>query len=123
MFFFIGVQLTLKGTIYRNNSFFFLNELGRIESDDALQCITDKVGCCKYSPNRFGEWYFPDGSRIPIEGDSREFYRNRGYDGTVNLNYRAPLLPPTGHYCCRVPNAADVSQTLCANILCKASIL
>lgn len=124
---FIGVQLVLKGTIYRNNSLFFLNELGRtIESDDALQCITDKAECCKRPPNRFGEWYFPNGSLIPVEyrgdtGFARVFYRNRGDDGTVNLN-RAIYedIPPSGHYCCEVPNAADVYQTVCANILCKA---
>jgi hypothetical protein len=124
--FFIGVQLVLKGTIYRNNSLFFLNELGRIsdlESDNVLQCITDKAECCKYPrSNRFGEWYFPNGSRIPIEGDATVFYRNRGHGGAVNLNrasHQLEVVPPTGHYCCRVPNAADVNQTLCANILCK----
>ena len=113
--------MVLKGTIYQNNSLFFLSELGRSESDNALQCVTDKVECCKGPPNWFGEWYFPNGSWIPIEYYGRVFYRNRGYDGTVNLNYRATHqdVPPTGHYCCRVPNAADVYQTLCANILCN----
>ena len=122
---FIGVQLAFKGMIHRNNSLFFVNELGKIESDDALQCVTDKAGCCKKRPNRFGEWYFPNGSKIPIEYYGPVFYRNRGDDGTVNLNYRTihKDVPPIGHYCCRVPNAADVNQTLCVNILlCKASI-
>ena len=127
--FFIGVQLAFKGTIHRNNSLFLVNELGKIESDDALQCVTDKARCCKRPPNRFGEWYFPNGLLIPVEyrgdtGFARVFYRNRGDDGTVNLN-RAMYkdVPPTGLYCCRVPDAADVYQTLCANIiLCKASI-
>ena len=118
--FYIGVQLTFKGTIYRNNSLFFLNELG----NNVLQCISDKAGCC-VPPNRFGEWFYPNGSKIPPEYYGTVFYRNRGHDGDVNLNYHTTHqdIPPTGNYCCRVPNAADVYQTVCANILCKASIV
>ena len=50
-------------------------------------------------------------------------YRNRGNDGTVNLNrLNNNVLYPTGQYCCELPNVADVSQTLCANIG-KCSVL
>ena len=120
---FLGVQLVFKGKAYRNNSLFFFHEIGRTnESGNVLQCVTDKAKCCMSRPNRFGEWYFPNGSLIPVEyrgdtGHAKVFYRNRGDDGTVNLNRAThQIISPTGHYCCKVPNAANVSQTLCANI-------
>ena len=46
------------------------------------------------------------------------FYRNRGNeDGTVNLNrLNTNIFMPTGLFCCEVPDAAGVTQRLCANI-------
>ena len=47
------------------------------------------------------------------------FYRNRGDDGTVNLNRVSnDVMMPTGQYCCVVPDATGVMQSACVNI-CK----
>ena len=68
-------------------------------------------------PDRFGQWYFPDGAQIPRESDATVFYRNRGDDGTVNLNrVNSNIMSPTGQYCCQVPDANTVTQTLYAYI-------
>ena len=61
-----GVRLLFKGKIYGNNSRFFINEIGRSNSNSALQCVMDKRKCCRRY--RFGEWYFPNGVQVPIEG-------------------------------------------------------
>ena len=69
-------------------------------------------------PNRLGEWIFPDGTTVPGPlGTPTTFYRNRGDDGTVNLNrVNADVMMPIGLFCCKVPNATDVLQSVCANI-------
>ena len=69
-------------------------------------------------PNRFGNWYFPDGTTtVPNQSGATSFYRNRGDDGTVNLNrLNAGVMSPTGQFCCVVPDTTGVDQTVCADI-------
>ena len=81
---------------------------------------SDRVPCCR-SAFRAGEWYFPNGTMVPVESPTASpttFYRNRGRDdGTVNLNrVNTEVMSPTGLFCCVVPDATDVMQTVCANI-------
>ena len=119
-----GVYLSLKGVVYPNNSVILITEIGQTNttSNNGLQCITDRRPCCRSNPNRLGEWLFPDGEIVPqLKGDDRitatSFYRNRGDDGTVNLNrLNNDVMMPTGRFCCVVPDATDIDQTVCANI-------
>ena len=102
-----------------------MTAIGRIypSSEDPnngpLQCVTDRIPCCRPFPNRYGEWFFPDGTNIwPLYSYSVPlFYRNRGYNGTVYLN-RANInaIFPTGLFCCMVPDITDTTRSLCANI-------
>ena len=124
----IGVYLSLGGRFYRNNSVIPITDVigddNLAPSYHALQCVTDKKPCCFSPPNRHGEWYFPDGKQIPNYSNAKKsnlpFFRNRGDSGTVHLNrFRNSVMSPTGKFCCEVPNAAGVNQTLCA-ILSKA---
>ena len=126
-----GVHLSLKGVFYANNSIILITDVGEtntssasppLNSNKGLQCITDKMPCCRTSPNRAGEWHFPDSyeglKTIPKQDSSLSFYRNRGYndDGSVNLNRKANIKSPTGLFCCIVPDALNINQILCANI-------
>ena len=73
--------------------------------------------CCR-NPT-VGEWHFPNGGAVEIEIGATTFYRNRGAagTGTVNLNrVDDNVLMPTGLFCCLVPDATGVDQTVCANI-------
>ena len=73
--------------------------------------------CCATPPNRFGEWYFPNQIRVPIQGSAYTFYRNRGDDGSVNLNrLNNNIKAPLGQFCCEVPDATDSLQWLCVTI-------
>ena len=124
----LGVYLSLKGTVYANNSVIFVNEIGETDDNsikpsqnDALQCITDKSPCCRFAPNTAGEWYFPNGTVVPAQSaSSTVLYRNRGFDdGTVNLNHINTLPTvsvPTGLFCCVLPDMDDNNQRLCADI-------
>ena len=111
--------------VYANNSIIPITEVGQTDttvppppnSNNGLQCITDRMPCCQSTPNRFGQWQFPNKTNIGISGSTTSFYRNRGDDGTVNLNrVDDSVMMPTGQFCCIVPDATGVDQTLCANI-------
>jgi hypothetical protein len=114
--------------MYANNSVIPIAEIEETTDsvNTGLQCITDRMPCCTAAGARIGEWFFPDGTRVPTLGTgatmATEFYRNRGDDGTVNLNRLNNVLMPTGLFCCEVPDAAGVDQTVCAEIgVCACS--
>ena len=118
-----GVYLSLRGVVYANNSAIQITEIGETYtmSNTALQCITDRMPCCASFEGRAGEWYFPNGTRVPVLGEGADmataFYRNRGNDGTVNLNrLNTNVMMPTGLFCCVIPDAAGDTQPLYANI-------
>ena len=106
-----------------DNSAVFISDIGDADNN-RLQCITDRTPCCSSLPNRAGEWYFPDDGGIvpPIgSGDTMAtmFFRDRGDDGTVNLNRVSnDVMMPTGQYCCEVPDATGVNRMACA-IICE----
>ena len=124
----IGVYLSLRSTIYANNSIIYFTTIG--ESFDrniqqwiylsppiSLQCITDRMSCCANRYSRAGQWHFPNASYVPIFYYGYTFYRTRGDDGSVNLNRRSDShLVETGSFCCVVPDAMENYQTVCANI-------
>ena len=106
--------------VYPNNSHIIISEIaGQAYSsaNNGLQCITDRRPCCSSQQNRAGEWLFPDGGMVPPVGSATSFYRNRGDDGTVNLNrLNDDVMMPTGQFRCVVPDATDTVMTLYANI-------
>ena len=73
------------------------------KSMDCIQCHTDVNTCCSSSqgPHR-GDWYFPNGSRLPFEGQGDIFERRA--DQRVNLCRRVGSFPPQpGIYHCDIP--------------------
>ena len=107
-----GVYLSLKGVVYANNSFVTVTEIG--EGDDSLKCITDHLRCCRNF--RLGEWYFPNGSAVPIPQFATSFYRLRS-DGYVYLNrLNSNITHPVGQFCCVLPDATNTYRTLCINL-------
>ena len=81
------------------------------EGETGLHCITDRHDCCNngyyngYYKSRIGEFYFPNGSLVPISNCdlSRTYYRDRG-DRFVRLN-RRPNVTITGQFRCEIPDA------------------
>jgi hypothetical protein len=125
----VGVYLHLRGTVHANNSAISITEIGETNttSNTGLQCITDRMPCCGYQ-DRAGEWFFPDGTAVPRENNAMTLFRNRGDDGTVNLNRLSGITMPTGLFCCEVPNAVNIIDRVCANvgkscIACKAAAI
>ena len=107
-----GVGFSLNGTTYQNNSIVTLEDIG--EDDDALLCITDQPVCCR--PPRTGEaqlpignWYFPNGTRVPSSGGQWDFHRTRGHMVVLLHRKRGGV---DGVYCCVVPDALNATQTV-----------
>ena len=94
------VWFSLNGTTYQNNSIVTLEEIG--EGGNTLFCITDKG-------NAIGNWYFPNGSRVPGSGIQSRFFRSRG-KMAVNLQRRRGGVE--GIYRCEIPDTMNVTQTI-----------
>ena len=105
-----------------NNSAAVLSAVG--EGENALLCNTNKEDCCGISPNQFGEFYYPNGIKVPIAKQQQGFYRNRG-ENVVRLNRRDGTTSPTGKYRCEIPDAnglmQDIYITLSAQGDCRIS--
>ena len=111
-----GVQFSLRGTTYQNNSLVILEDIG--EGVDGLLCITDNTACCAraQSPGgvTLGDWYYPNGTGvanfiIALPDVQWEFYRNRG-QSVVRMNRRRGGV--NGIYHCEIPDIAGVDQTI-----------
>ena len=114
-----GVSLLWRNMQYPNNSIVNIEGVG--EGVDAMACQTDRRPCCGTRPNRFGEWYYPNGSRVPIEAEGALFYRTRRDGGLVLLHQRNHNIitasSTSGLFCCELPDANDINQTLCIGLL------
>ena len=110
----IGVYFELQGKIYANNSVVSIYDIG--EEEDALLCKTDKEKCCKDFPNRFGEYFYPSGTQVPINRLQHGFYRNRGKK-VVRLNRREGVDSPLGGYSCEVLDSSGVTQKIFIHLI------
>ena len=95
--------------MYSNNSVLSLTDIG--EGPSALLCKTNLSNCCKNVPFRFGQFYYPDGEKVPIRSGGSGFYRDRG-DQEIRLNRRDGITSPVGKFRCEIPDADGVSQNL-----------
>ena len=105
-----GVRFWLRGTTYQNNSLVTLEEIG--EWEDALFCVTDQPACCQpsyYTGSASGNWFFPNGSRIPSSWGQWDFYRTRD-QLVVNMHRRRGGV--TGIYRCEILDARNVILTI-----------
>ena len=86
-----------------------LEDIG--EGDDALLCVTDQTACCQhpYTLVLLGNFFFPNGTRVPSSGANWDLHRTRG-QMVVYLHRREGGV--NGIYSFVVPNAMNVTQTI-----------
>ena len=102
------VWFSLRNTTYQNNSIVTLEDIG--EGDDALFCLTNQAACCQPKDgNALGNWYFPNGTRVPSAGMKWDFYRARG-QMVVRMHRRRGGVE--GIYHCVIPDAMNVHWTI-----------
>ena len=102
----------MNGAVTPNHGFVLLDNIG--EGDDALLCLTDQPACCRppYTGAMglaIGNWFFPNGTRVPSSGSQWGLHRTRG-QMLVSLHRRRGR--EDGVYRCEIPDAMDVIQTL-----------
>ena len=106
--------VSFKGETLLNHSYMNLRHVGRpddpIVSHDIV-CHTDLATCCSMKEGSHrGDWYFPNGTRLPLPGDGRLFEaRTTQQVGLRHTHY--PYSPsPSGMYRCDIPtNDSDIS--------------
>ena len=91
-----------------NHSYVDLSAVGNDLSgsgSDSVQCHTDLESCCSGGQGfHRGDWYFPNGTRLPFPGGGNIFeYRNAQ---RVDLRRRNSANSPTGIYRCDIPTGA-----------------
>ena len=87
-----------------------LEDIG--EDDDALLCITNYTACCRSDDTgrpALGQWFFPNGTRVPSSAHRWDFFRTRG-QMVVHLHRRRGGVE--GIYRCEIPDAMNVTQTI-----------
>ena len=93
-----------RGTTYQNNSLVTLEKLG--EGASGLYCITNDTDCCTKAFIRengvgvFGNWYYPNGTRVASKGVEWDFYRTRGLSVVRLFRRRGGDM---GIYRCQLP--------------------
>ena len=106
------IRFSLNGTTYENNSIVMLEDIG--EGGNALDCLTDLTACCRppYTNSvrsAMGNWFFPNGTRVPSSGQRWDIHRTRGHMKVLMQRRRGGV---TGVYHCVIPDALNVIQTI-----------
>ena len=76
-------HVSFMGQNLTNHSYLDLSLVGNErDGSDSVQCHTDLNTCCSSAQGHYrGDWYFPEGTRLPFSGD---IYEGRG-PHTVDL--------------------------------------
>ena len=98
-----------------------LEDIG--DDDTPLLCMTNLTACCRppytgESGSTIGNWFFPNGTRVPSSGDMWDFYRGRG-KMVVQLHRRGGGVD--GIYCCEIPDAMNVLRTIYIGVYTASS--
>lgn len=117
---YVAVQLELGFNRPVNNTVILMNAVGNSLTQFSgfpLACVTRLTPCCHSVPGRSGQWFYPNGTEVPIEADGYGFYRNRrdagnGMSGGALLNRLLHVSGPNGIYHCIIPGANRVDQTI-----------
>ena len=83
-----------------------LEDIG--EGDDALLCMTNQTACCRY-PYTAGNWFFPNGTRVPSSDEEWDFHRTRDQSVVLLQRRRGGV---EGIYRCEIPDTFGFTQTL-----------
>ena len=100
--------VSFMGQTLVNHSYVDLSTVGYSSNgSNSVQCHTDLSTCCSGSQGYHrGDWYFPNGTRLPFSGN---MYDGRGAQ-RVDL-HRTTATGPTGIYRCDIPTNAVHDNT------------
>ena len=100
--------VSFRGETLTNHSYVDLTEVGDDTGDsgNTVRCHTDLMTCCRSDdgPHR-GDWYFPDGDRLPFSSPTIGIHEAR-LAQRVEIRRRNNDNSPSGIYRCDVPTNA-----------------
>ena len=98
--------VSFMGQTLANHSYVDLSLVGHDSSgSDSVQCHTDLNTCCNNTQGvHRGDWYFPNGNRLPFPG-SGDIFESRGAQ-RVDIRHRNSATSPVGIYRCDIPTIA-----------------
>ena len=101
--------VSFMGQTLANHSYVDLSLVGDDPSgSDSVQCITDLGTCCSGTDGPYrGDWYFPNGTRLPFP---TFIFESRGSQ-RVDLRRRNNATSPVGIYRCDIPTTAVYDNT------------
>ena len=107
-------RLSFNGTTLANNSNVNISLVGRPDfggGGEGVQCITDLTTCCTSGggPHR-GDWYFPDGDRLPFNSGNVDTFEVRGTE-RVDIWRNSGTNSLTGIYRCDISTNAVHDDT------------
>ena len=100
--------VSFVGYTLANHSYWDLSLVARPDVDNggSLECYTDLGTCCSGGQGiHRGDWYFPDGTRLPFAGSDASIFENRGAQ-VVDLRRNSDFFDFenfTGIYRCDIP--------------------
>jgi hypothetical protein len=104
--------VSFMGETLPNHAYVNLSLVGNDGSgSDSVQCITDLSTCCRGTDGSHrGDWYFPDGTRLPFAASNVDTFEARVSQG-VDLRRSTNATSPTGIYRCDIPTNAVHDDT------------
>ena len=109
--------VSFMGQTLANHAYVDLSLVGRPDfpydggNGEGVQCITDLSSCCSDTegPHR-GDWYFPDGTRLPFAASNVDTFEHR-VSQRVDIRRNSNANSPTGIYRCDIPTNAVHDDT------------
>ena len=95
--------IRFMGKKLSNNSYIDLTQVGD-EGSTKVQCHTDLTTCCSVAQgDGRGDWYFPNGARLPFSAYCVKRVFESREDKRVDLGRRKNPDTPQGIYRCDIP--------------------
>ena len=106
--------VSFMGQTLANHSYVDLSLVGDDDSgSDSIQCHTDLDTCCRIIEGwHRGDWFFPDGYRLPFSGDIDQNRRAQ----RVALHRRNATISPVGIYRCDIAVHSHTDNSLRATV-------
>ena len=99
-----------------NHSYVNINQVGA-SNYNTVQCRTDLNTCCSgaQGPHR-GDWYFPNGDRLPFPHFNVPISESRAAQRVV-IRRLNNVTEPTGIYCCNIAvHVSSMIETVCVGL-------
>ena len=97
--------VSFMGETLPNHSYVDITLVGNPPGDHSVQCHTDLFTCCSDTDGQHrGDWYFPDGTRLPFPGNG-DIAEARGAQ-QVDIRRNNNANSPSGIYRCFITTEA-----------------